>query len=608
MIGSRLSSRQTSPEAGTTADPAEIDWSGPPPITGYPDGAGPRARLRDLARYLRPQRASLIGALVLGLLGAGMSLVQPLLVMRVINNIGGQVTWLVFALAALFLGEALLGGLQSFLLQRSGEGMVFGVRSRLISHLLHLPVREHDRLRSGDLLARVGTDTTLLREVVSSGVVEAVVGVVGLGGSVIMMLLIDVSMFVLVLATVVVATALVGLALWGIRGASEEAQTRVGEMTADLDRALGAVRTVLASRAQGRESARIEARARAAYRAGVRAAKLDSVVSPTMSIAANGSFLLVLGVGGARVAGGTMDLGELVGFLLYLMMLVMPLVMILHAATSVQRGLGALQRIQDTLQLPQEPGGETATAVAEESRAAELVLDKVSFGYAEDRPVLREASLTVPAHTRTALVGPSGAGKSTIFALIERFYEPDSGAIMLGGAELGALPIGDLRARIGYVQQEAPMLWGSLRSNLCYAAPEATEAELTEVLGMTNLTGLVERLPDGLDSEVGDRGVQLSGGERQRVAIARALLCRPTLLLLDEPTAQLDAENEAMLTATVRRVAQRCTVLVIAHRLSTVRDVEQIAVLDRGHVVATGRHEDLLGGEPLYQRLAGQLV
>ncbi|WP_232376757.1 ABC transporter ATP-binding protein [Amycolatopsis aidingensis] len=608
MIGARG-------RAGGRAGEQEIDWSAGPPGLGAEDG--PRARLRDLWHYLRSQRGPLLVALVLGLVAAVLSLVQPLLVMQVINDIGGDITWLVLVLVAVFLTEAVIGGVQSFLLQRSGEAMVFGVRRRLIGHLLYLPVREHDRLRSGDLLSRAGTDTTLLREVVSSGVVEAVTGVVALVGSVALMVWLDWLMFLLVLLTVLVALLLVGAALLGIRHASEHAQDRVGAMTADLDRALGAFRTVLASRAQQREVDRISGRAEEAYRAGVRAARLDALVGPTMMLAADGSFLLVLGIGGARVANGSMDLAELVAFLLYLMMLVMPLIMILQAATTVQRGLGALQRIQDTLALDTEPHPEScpeshpepaAGAARDDAVAAELRLDGVSFGYTAERPVLHEVSFAVPAHARAALVGPSGAGKSTIFALLERFYAPTGGTIRLGGRDIGTMALGDLRGRIGYVQQEAPILWGSLRSNLCYAAPEATEDEIADALRMTNLTALVDRLPDGLDSEVGDRGVLLSGGERQRVAIARALLCRPALLLLDEPTAQLDAANEEALAATVRRVTRRCTVLVIAHRISTVRDADLIVVLDEGRVVGTGRHEELAQSSPLYQRFAGQLV
>ncbi|MCK2239256.1 MULTISPECIES: ABC transporter ATP-binding protein [unclassified Crossiella] len=599
----------TGPREKGTADGSDFDWStGPPGFGGVEDG--PRARPRDLLRYLRAQRAPLLVALTLGLAAAGLSLVQPLLVMRVVNGIGGDISWLVAALVALFLAEAAISGVQSFLLQRTGEAMVFGVRQRLIRQVLHLPVREHDRLRSGDLLSRTGTDTTLLREVVSSGVVEAITGVVGLVGSVALMLWLDWRMFLLVLATVTVAILLVSLALMGIRRASELAQDRVGAMTADLDRVLGAFRTVLASRAQQREVDRISARADEAYRAGVRAAKLDAVVGPTMSLAANGSFLFVLGVGGARVANGTMELGELVAFLLYLMMLVMPLIMILQAATTVQRGLGALQRIQDTLALETEPPDEQPArhSTVDSPAAAELRLDAVSFGYTEERPVLHEVSFTVPPYARAALVGPSGAGKSTIFALVERFYDPEAGTIRLGERDISTMGLGELRGQIGYVQQEAPILWGSLRSNLTYAAPAATEAEIAEVLRMTNLTTLVEELPDGLDSEVGDRGVLLSGGQRQRVAIARALLCRPSLLLMDEPTAQLDAANEEALAATVRQVARHCTVLVIAHRISTVRDADLIVVLDDGRVVDTGTHDDLVVSSPLYRRFAGQLV
>lgn len=204
----------------------------------------------------------------------------------------------------------------------------------------------------------------------------------------------------------------------------------------------------------------------------------------------------------------------------------------------------------------------------------------------------------------TAFVGPSGAGKTTVFSLIERFYEPDSGTIRVDGTDTRQWPLGELRAAIGYVEQDAPVLSGTLRENLTFGAPEATEEELAGVLRTTRLSGLVERLPDGLETHVGHRGMRLSGGERQRIAIGRALLRRPRLLLLDEATSQLDAINEAALRETVADVAQLITVLVVAHRLSTVTTADRIIVMDSGRVQAAGTHAELIAASPLYAELA----
>jgi ATP-binding cassette subfamily C protein len=229
----------------------------------------------------------------------------------------------------------------------------------------------------------------------------------------------------------------------------------------------------------------------------------------------------------------------------------------------------------------------------------------VRFRYRPELPEVKHGvSFTISPRGTTAFVGPSGAGKTTVFSLIERFYEPQSGRVLLDGTDVRQWPITQLRAAIGYVEQDAPVLSGSLRDNLLLGAPQATGDQIAGMLATTRLTGLVARLPDGLDTAVGHRGTRLSGGERQRVAIGRALLRHPRLLLLDEATSQLDALNEAALRETIAETAQLTTVLVVAHRLSTVTMADRIIVMDAGQVKAAGTHAELVASDPLYAELA----
>ena len=565
----------------------------------------PAPGVRALGPYLRSSRRALLAVAGLALVGSAAALLQPLLVRRVLDAVSGRQPLLgpVLLLVGVLVGAALLGGVERYLLQRTAEGVVLDTRSRLAAHLLRLPVAEHDRRRTGDLLSRVGSDTTLLRAVVTSGLVEAASSVVVVLGAAVAMLLLDPLLLLVTLLSVGLGLGLVLTVSRRVRALSAQAQARVGDMTASVERALSAVRTIRASGAEARETAAVTGSARQAYDAGLRTARLQALVSPAGAIAIQGSFLLVLGLGGARVARGDLTVADLVAFVLYLFLLVLPLGQALQAWTTLQTGLGALERIEEVLALPAE--AETAPAVPLPRRGpVDLELRDVDFAYADGPPVLQGVSFRVPHGTRTALVGPSGAGKSTVLALVERFYDVTGGMVRLGGADVRDLPRAALRATLGYVEQEAPALAGSLRDNLLLAAPGASEQRLSDVVDAVNLRDLVDRAPAGLDSEVGDGGVLLSGGERQRLAIARALLAAPPLLLLDEPTSNLDARNEAALRLAVDAVARDRTLLVVAHRLSTVVDADQIVVLDAGRVVATGTHAELVAHSPLYRELA----
>jgi len=564
-----------------------------------------RVGLRHLLPYLRPHRRTLALVAALTVVGSGLALASPLLTREVLDAVreGRPTGRAVLLLLVSVVGGALVGGFERYLLQRTAEGVVLGARTGLAAHLLRLPVAEHDARRSGDLLSRVGADTTQLHAAVTSGLFQLASGAVIVSGAVVAMALLDPALLAVTLLSVGVAIGLVVSVSGRVRLLSTLAQARVGDMTAAVERSLGAVRTIRASSAEERETAAVAGSARAAYDAGLRAARLSALVSPASSLAVQGSFLLVLALGGARVARGDLTVADLVAFVLYLFLLVLPLAQALQAWTTLQAGLGALQRVEEVRALPAEDAG-GPEPVALDPAAPLLELRDVNFAYAAGGPVLSGISFAIPRGTRTALVGPSGAGKSTVLALVERFYDVTAGSLLVGGTDVRALPRTQLRGLLGYVEQEAPALAGSLRDNLLLAAPGATEAELQAVVDAVNLRELVDRAPAGLDSEVGDGGVLLSGGERQRLAIARSLLSAPPLLLLDEPTSNLDSRNEAALRAAVDAVARDRTLLVVAHRLSTVVDADQIVVLEGGRVVAVGRHDELLETSPLYRELA----
>jgi ATP-binding cassette subfamily C protein len=364
------------------------------------------------------------------------------------------------------------------------------------------------------------------------------------------------------------------------------------------------MRTVKASGAEQREAQRVDQAAAQAWQAGVRAAKWEALAGNTAGLAIQVSFIVVLGLGGARVASGAIDVGTLVAFLLYLYYLLPPMQGMVGAASQYQVGAAAVARIRQAEQLPVEPD-RAPTAPRPGAAPAAVAFDQVRFRYRRELPEAhRGLSFRVPPRGMTAFVGPSGAGKTTVFSLIERFYQADSGRVLVDGRDVTDWPLAELRAAIGYVEQDAPVLSGTLRENLLLGAPHASDDELARVLRTTRLAGQVARLPDGLDTLVGHRGTRLSGGERQRVAIARALLRHPRLLLLDEVTSQLDAVNEAALRDTIAEAARTTTVLVVAHRLSTVTMADRIVVLDAGRVRAVGTHAELLGADPLYTELA----
>ncbi|KOG10656.1 MULTISPECIES: ABC transporter ATP-binding protein [Streptomyces] len=565
-----------------------------------------RETLKALYGYVRPHRWTVVLGLLLALVGAAGGLLQPLATKALVDRLssGDTLATILLALTVLVLLSTVAEAFGAYVLERTAESVVLAARRSLIGRLLHLRLTAVDRMQPGDLMSRVTSDTTLLRAVSTQDVVNAATGALTLIAAVMVMAFLDAVLLGVTLVVVAAVGAGAALVMPKIGQAAERSQAAVGEMSTGLERAFGAFRTVKASGAEQREAARIEASARRAWRHGVRGAKWEALLGTADNLAVELAFLAVLSVGGARVASGDIPVSTLIAFLLYLFYLMEPVYKLVEAASAYQEGAAAISRIKEVDRLAAERPA-TYKPVRTEARPASVRFEDVSFRYGPGLPPIhQQVDFEVPGAGMTAFVGPSGAGKSTVFSLIERFYETTGGRILVDGKDIRQWPLAELRSAIGYVEQDAPVLAGTLRENLVFSAPGATDDDIRAVLARTRLDTLVDRLPHGLDTLVGHRGSKLSGGERQRVAIARALLRRPRLLLLDEATSQLDAVNELALRDVIAETARETTVLVVAHRLSTVTNAERIVVMDAGTVRAIGTHEELVDRDELYAQLA----
>ncbi|MFD8496902.1 ABC transporter ATP-binding protein [Amycolatopsis sp. NPDC059657] len=559
-----------------------------------------------LLAYAKPHRKVLAASLGITLLASASGLIQPKFAQEILGRLalGTSVAGPILILAVLLIAGALLTGLNAWLQQRTSERVVRQVRRDLVFRLIRLRVPELDQRPPGDLIARVTSDSTLLKSAATEGLIMSVNGVLTFIGAIVMMATLHFGLLAITFVVLLLVGVVMTIVLPRIKAAVARAQDSVGVIGSMLDRTLGATRTVKANGAEGRETAAAQEAVEEAYQAGLVGARYSAIVSMVGGASIQTAFLVVLGVGGVFVANGSMAVSELIAFLLYVFFLASPIASLVTGTSMLQQGLGAVGRIGEVAEMPIEEDVEASGVPLVAGPPPAIELRGVEFAYPGRAPALNGISFSIPGGTQTALVGLSGAGKTTLFSLLQRFYEPSSGTVLIGGVDISALSRAEVRRRIAYVEQDAPAMAGTIRANLLYAAPDASADQIAQALRVTRLDGLISRLTDGLDTPVGPRGVTLSGGERQRLAIARALLRRPQVLLLDEATAQLDARNEQALSEVVTGLAAHCTVVLIAHRLSTVIEADQIVVLEHGNVRAVGTHRSLVDDDELYRELA----
>ncbi|GAA1648660.1 ABC transporter ATP-binding protein [Actinoplanes couchii] len=569
---------------------------------------------------LRPHRRTMALGLFLGLIASAAGLATPMVTKWVLDSFSGGVDLVtpIAVLAALVVAGSVITLWQSILLGTLAERIVLDARTSIIRRYFRARVLDLQARATGELVTRVTADTGLLHQA-SSSIIGLINAGIGLIGTLVLMAVLDLTLLACTLGAVAVVGVLMFLLLPRIGQAQTAAQASVGNLGANLEGALRAIRTVKASRAEGRQGDQIVGNAQDAARHSIRAARVAAAVWTIAWSGINLAVILILAVGAWRASEGLLEVSSLVAFLLYVFQLMGPIGELTQNLTALQAGIAASGRINELESIALEPsspgsaeaavpagsteaivpaGSAQTTGPASEDDGPVLALQGVTARYGPDTsPVLHGLDLEIPRRGHTAIVGPSGAGKTTLFSLLLRFLEPEEGRILLDGRPYTEWSHREVRGRLAYVEQETPVVPGTVGDNVRFTHPDATDAEVREVLRSVRLDELEPAL----------HATDVSGGQRQRIALARALLRTPEVLLLDEATAQVDGLTEAAVQACIQEHARRGAVVTIAHRLSTVLDADRIVVVEDGQIRAQGTHPELYESDDLYRSLVEAL-
>ena len=561
--------------------------------------------------YMRPHRARIAGAVVSLLMVAGALLTMGRgLAYLVDEGLGRQDPALldraVVGTAAIALLLAAGSYLRTTLVNRIGEHVLADVRKALFSHLLTLSPGWYESARTGDVLARLTTDTAIVQTVMTSTVSMAARNVILLVGGLVMVVLSSPKMSLVVL--VVVPLVVVPLIFLGrrLRRASRQAQDRLADVAVQAEETVTAIRTVQAFGRQQLMRDSFDSAVAASLEAALARTRLRGWMSGIIIFLVFAGISAILWIGGQDLLAGRISPGDLSSFVFYAFLVAASTGFLSELAGELQRAAGAAERIAQALEATARLPEPARPAALPRGHATACSFEGVDFAYPAgmSRPAVSAVDLVVERGERVALVGPSGAGKSTLFHLLLRFYDPTAGTVRLGGQDLRDLALADIRDFIGLVPQDPALFSTSIRDNIAFGRPGASEADIVAAARQAEAHGFISALDQGYDTPVGEKGVRLSGGQRQRIAIARAILRDPGLLLLDEATSALDARSEAAVQAALEALMKDRTSIVIAHRLATVIRADRIFLLDGWRIAATGTHEQLITESPLYRHLA----
>lgn len=566
------------------------------------------AAVRRLLRLTVPYRYWLGLAGVLTLISAGLQLVIPLLVRTSANVVqqSRSVATLdraALALVGLVLVSTLINYSQYVISAYAGNRIVLDLRVELFAHLQRLPVAFFDRARSGDLTSHLANDVSQLQSTLTDDVVKLAGNLILLAGGMAVAVFINWRLAILVVLVLIAVMAFFVITGRKLRRINRSGLDALGDAMGSVTEALSNIRLVKAFAREPYEDQRAGVKLSDVYRLAIRSSKWEGLMAAVGMGGVSLMFVVCAWYGGRGVMEGTFGVGDVLGFLFAMVIITAPMAQIAALYTKLQRAVGAADRLFAILDEPEEAPDLTGALPFPTNGVGAVSYANITFGYVKDSIVLNGLNLVLPPGKVTAIVGHSGAGKTTLSALLYRFYEPNSGAILIDGVDVKDIQREALRSHIGIVPQDTILFNGTIRENIRYGRLEATDAEVEAAAQSANVHEFVMGFPNQYDTIVGERGITLSGGQRQRVAIARALLKNPRILILDEATSALDTKSESLVREALDRLMQGRTTLVIAHRLSTVQNAHQIAVLDRGHITETGTHAELLTKNGRYAEL-----
>lgn len=553
-----------------------------------------------LIRQTKPAYWQLGLGLGLGVIATGIQLAVPHFAGDLINGFGKSIDkTLLVSVIGMFILSAVISALSGTVLGIFGENVVSRLRNTLWDKLIRLRVAYFDETKAGEMTSRLINDSTQIKDLLANSFPRMITSLLTVVGALTLMVLKDWRMT----AIMALAIPLVMLVMLPVMRQSHKVgrdrQNSLADFNGAAGETLSEIRLVKSSNAEPFETEKGHTTIQSLYKIGLREAVYDSVAGPLMTAVMMGLFVGVLAYGAHRVSQGTMTMGTMFSFLMYLFQLLGPSSTLGQFFSDLAKASGSTERVQALLAEPEE---DLTSGVDVDVEGQTLAMSHVDFAYDDSKKILSDVSFEAQPNTVVAFAGPSGGGKSTIFSLLERYYTPTAGEIMIGNHDVSDVNLANWREQIGFVSQDSAIMAGTIRHNLTYGLTgEYSDDDLWRVLGLAFAEKFVRDMPAGLDTEVGERGVKVSGGQRQRLAIARAFLRDPKILMLDEATASLDSESEAMVQKALESLMKGRTTLVIAHRLSTIVDADKIYFIEQGTVSGAGTHKELVANHELYR-------